>query len=69
MKAIKDELGEFIRKDVGREPMVVPMYVYITKNGEPVKKPSSKRTVTKKIPEDNPEDPAGMTIEEQGGED
>lgn len=39
MKVIKDELGEFIRKDIGREPMVVPMYVFITKNGElPAKK-------------------------------
>jgi hypothetical protein len=61
MKAIKDELGEFIRKDIGREPMVVPMYVFITKNGE---LPPKKKLI--KIEE---ADPAGMTIEEQGGED
>jgi hypothetical protein len=69
MKAIKDELGEYIRKEVGREPMVVPMYVYITKNGDlPTKKPVVKKVVSKKVVLDDPEDPVGMTIEEQGGE-
>jgi hypothetical protein len=57
MKAIKDELGEFVRKEVGREPMVVPMYVYITKNGLPEKKAVRADDVSI--------DPAGMTIEEQ----
>jgi len=69
MKAIKDELGEFVRKQVGREPMVVPMYVYITKNTDSTtKKPVARKTVAKKVTHDDPEDPVGMTIEEQGGE-
>ena len=57
MKAIKDELGEFVRKDIGREPMVVPMYVFITKNGElpakkaPVKVKSSPSKPTTKTQE------------------
>lgn len=33
MKILRDDLGEYIKKEVGREPMIVPMYVYITKNG------------------------------------
>lgn len=32
MKIIKDELSNFLMKKVGREPMVVPMYVYITRD-------------------------------------
>lgn len=31
MKMIKDELGEFLMKQVGRQPMIIPMYVYITR--------------------------------------
>ena len=33
MKAIKEDLGDYVKKEVGREPMVIPMYVYITRNG------------------------------------
>jgi len=29
MRFIKDDLAEFMMKKVGREPMVIPMYVYI----------------------------------------
>ena len=57
IKLLRDELGEFVRREVGREPMVIPMYVFITKN-EP-------KILTEK---DEKEDIAGMTIEEQGGE-
>jgi mRNA degradation ribonuclease J1/J2 len=32
MKVIKDSLAEFMMKKVGREPMVIPMYVYIGKD-------------------------------------
>lgn len=57
IKLLRDELGEFVRREVGREPMVVPMYVFITKN-EP-------KILMKK---DEKEDVVGMTIEEQWGE-
>ena len=67
MKAIKDELGEFVRQTVGREPMVVPMYVYITKNGNPPQKRPVGTKPRKVVPVEQ-DDPAGMTIEEQGGE-
>lgn len=33
MRFIKDDLAEFMMKKVGREPMVIPMYVYIGKDG------------------------------------
>jgi hypothetical protein len=32
MRTVKDELGEFLNKEIGREPMIVPMYVYITRD-------------------------------------
>lgn len=60
MKIIKDDMGEFLRKELGREPMVIPMYVYISKN-DPAQQPKQKT-----IKEE--EDVAGMTIEEQWGE-
>lgn len=34
MRMIKEDLGEFVTKEVGRSPMIIPMYVYITKDGE-----------------------------------
>lgn len=33
MKIIKDELSDYVMKEVGRQPMVVPMYVYISRDG------------------------------------
>ena len=56
MKGIKEDLWDYVKKEVGREPMVIPMYVYITRNA------------TNKKDQEASEDPAGMTIEEQGGE-
>lgn len=32
MRAIKDELSDYLNKEVGREPMIMPMYVYITRD-------------------------------------
>lgn len=32
MRTIKDELGEYLNKEIGREPMIMPMYVYITRD-------------------------------------
>lgn len=32
LKMIKDDLGDFMMKQVGRQPMVVPMYVYIARD-------------------------------------
>lgn len=40
MKIIKDEMANFLMKKVGREPMVVPMYVYITREGVPSNTPA-----------------------------
>ena len=59
MKRIKDDLGDYIVKEIWRSPMVVPMYVYTT---------DSWPTKNKKTEESNDEDVVGMTIEEQGGE-
>lgn len=39
MRAIKDDLADFMMKKVGREPMVIPMYVYIGKDGVAAKEP------------------------------
>lgn len=57
IKLLRDELGDFVKREVGREPMIIPTYVFITKN-EP-------KSLTKNTPTD---DVVGMTIEEQGGE-
>ncbi len=54
MRKIKDDLGEFINKEIGRSPMVIPTYVYITRDG------------WSKSGKD--EDLVGLTLEEQGGE-
>jgi len=41
MKNMKDDLADFLMKEVGRQPMVIPMYVYISRTGEqPVKQAS-----------------------------
>jgi mRNA degradation ribonuclease J1/J2 len=36
MRAIKDELGDYLNKEIGREPMIMPMYVYITRDAKSV---------------------------------
>lgn len=32
LRMIKDELGDFMMKQIGRQPMVIPMYVYIARD-------------------------------------
>ena len=56
MRKIKDELGDYINKEIWRSPMVIPTYVYITRDWG-IKAGKEE------------DDVAGSTIEEQGGED
>lgn len=58
LKMIKDELGWFIEKNIGRVPMLMPMFVYI--NTDPG------RDTTKEDPISLNDAIVGMTIEEQG---
>lgn len=58
LKMIKDELGGFIEKNIGRVPMLMPMFVYI--NTDPG------RDTTKEDPISLNDAIVGMTIEEQG---
>lgn len=53
LRIIKDDLGGFINKVIGRTPMIVPMFVYINRDAK----------------DDVAEEEAivGMTLEEQGG--
>ena len=53
IRYIKDDLGSFITKVIGRTPMIVPMFVYINRDAK----------------DDLAEEDAivGMTLEEQGG--
>lgn len=53
LRIIKDDLGGFINKIIGRTPMIVPSFVYINRDAK----------------DDIPEEDAivGMTLEEQGG--
>jgi len=55
LRQIKEELGEFVAKIIGRVPMLMPMFVYINKD-------------PKGIAGDITQDEAilGMTLEEQG---
>lgn len=34
MRAIKDELSDYLNKEIWREPMIMPMYVYITRDAK-----------------------------------
>lgn len=58
LKAMKDELGEFIEKNIGRVPMIMPMFVYI--NRDAVKDESRLDALSEE------EAIVGMTLEEQG---
>ena len=58
LKMIKDELGSFIEKNIGRVPMLMPMFVYI--NRDAVKDESKLDAMSAD------EAIIGMTIEEQG---
>jgi ribonuclease J len=57
LRMIKDELGIFIEKNIGRVPMLMPMFVYINRDG-----------ATDGKSDTNAPDEAivGMTLEEQG---
>ena len=57
MKAIKDDMSDFLQKEVGRKPMVIATFVYISREG--AKKSSNGHGLDTTV---------GMTIEEQGGE-
>ncbi|MEI7918892.1 MAG: hypothetical protein WCH65_01400 [bacterium] len=35
LRQIKDDLGEFMEKIIGRVPMLLPMYVYINRESQP----------------------------------
>ena len=54
LKNIREDLGEYITKIIGRVPMLMLMYVYIN------------REAVQNIPVDNNEEIIGMTLEEQG---
>jgi len=57
LKSIKNDLAAFIKKVIGREPMVMPMYVYINRDS---------KTPIKEV-ENSDEAIIGMTLEEQWG--
>ena len=57
LKLIRDELGEYITKIIGRVPMLMLMYVYIN------------REAIQNIPVDEGNEIIGMTLEEQGYKD
>ena len=56
LKQLKEDLSEFINAEVGRSPMIIPMFVYMTEE-------LLSQIDTEKVAEE--EDVAGMTIEEQ----
>ena len=57
LKLIREELGEYITKIIGRVPMLMLMYVYIN------------REAVQNIQVDNNDEIIGMTLEEQGYKD
>jgi hypothetical protein len=57
LRLIRDELGEYITKIIGRVPMLMLMYVYIN------------REAIQNIPVDEGNEIIGMTLEEQGYKD
>ena len=59
LRQIKEDLGEFVSKIIGRIPMLLPMYVYINREAQP----NGGGDIT---PD---EAVVGMTLEEQGYDD
>ena len=55
LRLIRDELGEYITKIIGRVPMLMLMYVYIN------------REAIQNIPVETNDEIIWMTLEEQGG--
>jgi len=58
LKNIKDDLGDFINKIIGRIPMLLPMYVYINREAQ---NGSGDVSIDEAV--------VGMTLEEQGHDD
>jgi ribonuclease J len=56
LKQIKNDLGQYIDKIIGRVPMVMPMYVYINRDPKGLEELIEKEDTI-----------VGMTLEEQGG--
>ena len=54
LRQIKEDLGEFISKIIGRIPMIMPMFVYINRDPKAVGDVSQDEAIL------------GMTLEEQG---
>ena len=57
LKQMKDDLGTFIEKIIGRIPMLLPMYVYINREAQPSNDVTSDEAVI------------GTTLEAQGYDD
>lgn len=57
LRQIREELGEYITKIIGRTPMLMLMYVYIN------------REAIQNIPSDDTDEIIGMTLEAQGYQD
>jgi len=57
LRIIKEDLGNFITKIIGRVPMIMPMYVYINRDPQ----------ATNDLPQE--EAIVGMTLDEQGYDD
>jgi hypothetical protein len=49
LRAIKDDLGEFIDKEIGREPMVITSYVYIADGAAQEAKLAAAKAGPKKV--------------------
>jgi hypothetical protein len=57
---IKDELEIFLKKNIGRTPMVMPMFVYINRDAVKDESKLDGMSADEAI--------VGMTIEEQGSD-
>ncbi len=66
MKKLKEDLGDFLNKEIWRTPMVIPMYVYISRDSAP-KAGSPTKKIKEKEKVEEP-DVVWMTIEEQWGD-
>ena len=57
LRIIKEDLGEFITKIIGRVPMIMPMYVYINRDPQTTTDLAVEEAIV------------GMTLDEQGYDD
>jgi hypothetical protein len=58
LKQLKEDLGSFVEKIIGRVPMLLPMYVYINREAQNGNGDISAEEAV-----------VGMTLEEQGHDD